>query len=73
MLHLRLLASTFPPSVIPVTSPLPLWNTGNCDVIYPTYCVAMAALKPMALWVNTVLDSSVKTLMGDSNICSVLD
>lgn len=27
---------------------------GSCDVIYPTYGVAMAPVKPMALWVNTV-------------------
>lgn len=27
---------------------------GSCDVIYPTYCVAMTPLKPMAVWVNRV-------------------
>lgn len=27
---------------------------GNSDVIYPTYCVAMVPLKPVALWVNIV-------------------
>lgn len=27
---------------------------GSCNAIYPTYCVAMAPLKPVALWVNIV-------------------